>query len=378
MKILLAPDKFKGSLTASVVCAAMTEGIRLANPTAEVIAVPMADGGEGTAEVLTQVTGGNWYTTTVQDPIGRPVDAGYGISGDGTTAYIEMAQASGLRLLHPSDYNPFQTNTFGTGELMQQAINQGVNHIVLGIGGSATNDAGTGMAAALGWRFMDESDREMRPCGGNLSDIRSILPPESPWAGVVDVACDVTNPLVGQQGATFIYGPQKGAKPDDLPVLDAGMTHLAELIHKQFGLNLAMMPGAGAAGGLGAGTVLFLNAHLTEGVNLLIKHTQLAEKMAGADLVLTGEGRIDNQTLQGKLIAGITRLANEQRVPVIALCGSLQLTPDELITLGLTSAFSIMPGPASLDDAIANAADYVKQMTFQLIRTVSTIWHNTM
>ena len=370
MKILLAPDKFKGSLTASAVCTAMTEGIRLAHPTAEVVAVPMADGGEGTAEVLTQVTGGNWHTTTVQDPLGRPVDAGYGISGDGTTAYIEMAQASGLRLLHPSDYNPFQANTFGTGELMQQAINQGVSHIVLGIGGSATNDGGTGMAAALGWRFLDETGRDMRPCGGNLANIRSILPPASPWAGVVDVACDVTNPLVGPQGATFIYGPQKGAKPDDLPVLDAGMVHLAELVHKQFGLDLAMMPGAGAAGGLGAGAVLFVNGHLTEGVNLMIKHTQLAEKMVGADLILTGEGRIDNQTLQGKLIAGITRLANEQRIPVIALCGSLQLTPDELITLGLTSAFSIMPGPASLDDAIANAADYVKHMTLQLIRTV--------
>ncbi len=371
MKILLAPDKFKGSLTASAVCAAMAEGVRLAHPSAEIIAVPMADGGEGTAEVLTQVTAGTWHTRTVQDPLGRPVIAGYGLSGDGTTAYIEMAQASGLRLLQSSDYNPFRTNTFGTGELIQQAINQGVGRIVLGIGGSATNDAGTGMAAALGWRFLDKSGRVLRPCGGNLGQIQSIIPPVNRWNGEVEVACDVTNPLVGPQGATFIYGPQKGATPDDLPVLDAGMMHLAELVRIQFGLELATMPGAGAAGGLGAGAVLFLTGQLTEGVNLLIKHTRLAEKMAGIDLVLTGEGRIDNQTLQGKLIAGITRLANEQHITVVALCGSLHLAPDEWMTLGLTSAFSIMPGPVSLDDALANAADYVKRTTFQLMRFVN-------
>ena len=368
MKILLAPDKFKGSLTASQVCAAMTEGIRLAYPAADVVAVPMADGGEGTAEVLTQNTEGSWQLITVQDPLGRPIEAGYGISGDKTTAFIEMAQASGLRRLTTSDHDPFLANTFGTGELIADAIGRGVERIVLGIGGSATNDAGTGMAAALGWRFLDETGHELRPCGGNLSEIQTIIPPDSPWKGLVDVACDVTNPLVGPKGATFIYGPQKGAKPADLPVLDAGMSHWAAVVQTQFGIDLVDMPGAGAAGGLGAGAVLFLKGHLTEGVKLLIKHTQLVEKMAGADLVLTGEGRLDNQTLQGKLIAGITRLANEQAIPVVALCGSLQLAPDELVALGLTSAFSIMPGPASLDDALVNAADYLTRATFQVIR----------
>ena len=368
MKILLAPDKFKGSLTALQVCTAMTEGILLACPRAEIVAVPMADGGEGTAEVLTQVTAGTWQIITVQDPIGRPVEAGYGMSGDGKTAFIEMAQASGLRLLKSLEYNPFQANTFGTGELIAHAIHQGVERIVLGIGGSATNDAGTGMAAALGWRFLDISGQSLRPCGGNLGQIQTIIPPDSPWRGTVEVACDVKNPLVGPQGATYVYGPQKGAKPDELPVLDAGMSHWAERVKEQFYIDFAGMPGAGAAGGLGAGAVLFLNGQLTEGVNLLINHTQLAEKMTGADLVLTGEGRIDNQTLQGKLIAGITRLANEQSIPVVALCGSLQLAPNELLALGLTSAFAIMPGPVSLDDALTHAADYLKRTTFQVVQ----------
>ncbi|MBD2754050.1 glycerate kinase [Spirosoma validum] len=370
MKILLAPDKFKGSLTASDVCKAMTEGIQLADKSAEIVAVPMADGGEGTADVLTQSTDGIWHTVTVQDPLGRPVQAGYGISGDGTTAFIEMAQASGLRLLTSSEFDPFTASTFGTGELIQQAIEHSVEHIVLGIGGSATNDAGTGMAAALGWRFLNQSGQEIRPCGGNLGQIYTIEPPVQTWHGTVEVACDVTNPLVGPQGATFIYGPQKGAKPVDLPVLDAGMKHWANIVLAQFGIDLSDMPGAGAAGGLGAGAVLFLKGQLTEGVNLLMKHTRLAEQLSGANLVLTGEGRIDNQTLQGKLIAGITRLARGQNIPVVALCGSLQLTPAELTTLGLTSAFSIMPGPASLDDALANAAEYVKRTTFQIMQLI--------
>ena len=371
MKILLAPDKFKGSLTAVEVCAAMTEGIRLADSTATVVAVPMADGGEGTADVLTQATAGVWHTAVVQNPLGRPIEAGYGISGDGTTAFIEMAQASGLRLLNQSECNPFTTNTFGTGELIRHAAERGVTHIVLGIGGSATNDAGTGMAAALGWRFLDVAGQELRPCGGNLAHIQTIIPPEIEWNISVEVACDVTNPLVGIQGASYIYGPQKGATPADLPMLDAGMQHWADVVKNQFGIDLATMPGAGAAGGLGAGAVLFLKARLTEGVQLVIQHTRLAEKLAGVDLVLTGEGRIDRQTLQGKLIAGITRLAQSENIPVVALCGSLQLSPDELATLGLTSAFAITPGPVSLENALTNAAEYVKRTTFQVMKVVS-------
>ncbi|UFH52382.1 glycerate kinase [Spirosoma sp. KNUC1025] len=368
MKILLAPDKFKGSLTALEVCAAMTEGILAVDPEATVVAVPMADGGEGTADVLTKATKGTWHTVSVRDPLNRPIEAGFGISGDGKTAFIEMAQASGLRLLRKSEYNPFKTSTFGTGELIQQALQQGVSQIVLGIGGSATNDAGTGMAAALGWTFLDKVGNVLWPCGGNLEQIHTIIPAKSIWKGTVEVACDVTNPLIGPQGASYIYGPQKGAQSADLPILDAGMVHLSALIRKQFGLDLSGMPGAGAAGGLGAGAVLFLNGQLTEGVNLVIKHTQLASHLTDADLVLTGEGCIDNQTLQGKLIAGVTRMAGERQIPVVALCGSLELAFDELKALGLTSAFSIMPGPTSLDDALENASTYLSRTTFQVMQ----------
>ena len=371
MKILLAPDKFKGSLTALNVCNAMTEGIRLAHPSAQIVAVPMADGGEGTADVLTQATQGSWHTATVQNPLGQPVLAGYGIAGDGQTAFIEMAQASGLRLLKPEQYDPFRASTFGAGELIKEAIKQGVTRLVLGIGGSATNDAGTGMATALGWRFLGKSGQEIKPGGGNLHQIETILPPASRWSGTVEVACDVTNPLTGPQGATYIYGPQKGAAPADLPVLDAGMSHFAAVVLAQFGVDLTQIPGAGAAGGLGAGAVLFLNGHLTEGVNLVIQHTQLARQLAGVDLVLTGEGRIDQQTLQGKLIAGITRLAREQNIPVVALCGSLELDPHELTTLGLTTAFSIAPGPVTLETAMARAADYVKNTTCQVMKLLA-------
>lgn len=371
MRILLAPDKFKGSLTASEVCNAMAEGIRLAHPSAQIVAVPMADGGEGTAEVLTQATHGNWHTTTVQNPLGQPVRAGYGISGDGQTAFVEMAQASGLRLLKPAEYNPFRASTFGVGELINKAIAQGVKHLVLGIGGSATNDAGTGMATALGWRFLDKKGRDVPPGGGNLYQIETILPPVSRWQGRVEVACDVTNPLTGPQGTTYVYAPQKGAGSDDLPVLDAGMKHWAAVVQAQFGFDFTNIAGAGAAGGLGAGALLFLNGHLTEGVNLVIEHTQLASKMAGADLVLTGEGRIDEQTLQGKLIAGVARLANEQGIPVVALCGSLELDSNELTTLGLTSAFAITPGPVTLENAIARASDYVKHTTCQVMRLLA-------
>ncbi|GAB3989562.1 glycerate kinase [Spirosoma daeguense] len=371
MKILLAPDKFKGSLTASEVCQAMTRGILQAQPKANIVSVPMADGGEGTADVLTHTTNGRWLTLSVQDPLGRPVEAGYGISGDGKTAFIEMAQASGLRLLRSAEYDPFQTTTYGTGELIRHAIEQGVSQIVLGIGGSATNDAGTGMAAALGWQFLGKANQPLRPCGGNLHQIQTIIPPENRWKGTVSVACDVTNPLTGPQGATYIYGPQKGAQPDDLPVLDAGMQHWANVVQQQFNLELTNVAGAGAAGGLGAGAMLFLNGNLTEGVNLVIRHTQLADKLDDVDLVLTGEGRIDNQTLQGKLIAGIVQLAKARNIPTIALCGSLQLSPDELDELGLTSAFSVVPGPVTLADALANAATYLERATFQTMRLIN-------
>lgn len=371
MKILLAPDKFKGSLSARQVCDAMTEGIRLANPQADIAALPMADGGEGTAEVLTLATGGTWRTVSVLDPIGRPVEASYGISAGGQTAFIEMSQASGLRLLQRSEYNPLRANTVGTGQLILDAVKQGVSQLVLGIGGSATNDGGTGMAAALGWRFLNEQSEVIQPCGGNLEQIRCILPPTHPIALTVDVACDVSNPLVGPNGAAAIYGPQKGASAEDIETLDRGLRHLAALIHSQFGVSLADLPGAGAAGGMGAGAVFFLQATLKEGVKVIMEQTRFVEHLQDVDLVLTGEGKIDHQTLQGKLISGIAHQSHQLSIPVVALCGTLDAQPQDIRALGLTAAFSVLSHPQSLDQALDTAYEAVRQTTFNVLRLFS-------
>lgn len=368
MKILLAPDKFKGSLTARQVCDAMSEGIRLAQPDAKIVALPMADGGEGTAEVLTLATGGEWLTIPVLDPLERPVQASYGISSDHQTAFIEMSQASGLRLLHRNEYNPLKASTFGTGQMILDAVNRGVTHIVLGIGGSATNDAGIGMAAALGWVFLNERDEPIHANGGNLSQISRIIPPASPLHLTIDVACDVTNPLFGPNGAAFIYGPQKGASAEDIEHLDQGLRHLARLILDQLGTDLANVPGAGAAGGLGAGALFFLNATLKEGVKVVMEQTRFFDHLKDSDLVLTGEGKIDNQTLQGKLINGIALEAQKSGVPTIALCGTLDAKPHDIRALGLTAAFSVLTHPQSLDEALSSAYEAVSQTTFNVLR----------
>ncbi|MGA0558895.1 glycerate kinase [Larkinella sp. VNQ87] len=368
MKFLLAPDKFKGSLTARSVCDAMTEGIRLADPQAEIIALPMADGGEGTAEVLTLAAGGDWLAVSALDPLGRPIQASYGISAEGQTAFIEMSQASGLRLLQRDEYDPLKASTYGTGQLILDAKNRGVNRLILGIGGSATNDGGTGLAAALGWQFLDETGKPVEPCGGNLSRISRMVPPGQAFAMQVDVACDVTNPLYGPNGAAAIYGPQKGASPEMVEQLDQGLRHLASLIREQFGVDLANVPGAGAAGGLGAGALFFLNARLKEGVNVVMEQTRFTDHLDGVDLVLTGEGKLDNQTLQGKLIHGIAQQARTQAIPTIALCGTLEAGPEAIQALGLTAAFSVLNRPQSLDEALNNAYDAVRQTTFNVIR----------
>ncbi|GAA4455984.1 glycerate kinase [Nibrella saemangeumensis] len=371
MKLLLAPDKFRGSLTARQVCDAMTEGIRLVKPDAEIVALPLADGGEGTAEVLTDATNGHWHTVPVLDPLGRSIQAGFGVSADGQTAFVEMAQASGLRLLDRSEYNPMQTSTFGTGQLIQQAVAMGVQHIVLGIGGSATNDAGIGLAAALGWQFLDQHGQTLTPCGAALQQIRSIKAPISsllPDNLTVSVACDVTNPLYGPNGAAAIYGPQKGASPAIVAELDAGLHHFAEVIKQQFGTDLAQVPGAGAAGGLGAGALFFLNAELKEGVRLIMHEVQFDQHLAGSHLVLTGEGKTDRQTLQGKLLKGIADRANASGIPVVALCGTLELTPEEVAATGLTAAFSILNRPQLLDEALQHAYTDVRQATFHICR----------
>ena len=371
MHILLAPDKFRGSLTAQQVCAAMREGIALAAPDATTTALPLADGGEGTADVLTAATNGHWHRRTVSDPLGRPVQAGFGVSGDGRTAYVELAQASGLSRLTPTERSPLHTTTHGTGELIRAAVDLGATSVVLCIGGSATNDGGVGMAGALGWRFVDVSGASFRPTGGTLQRIHAIIPPKAPLLISVRVACDVQNPLCGPTGASAVYGPQKGASPADVALLDAGLQHLAQVALDQLHTHVSNVPGTGAAGGTGFGAMTFLNATLEPGVDLVLDAVNFDQHVARASLVLTGEGRLDEQTLQGKLLAGVCRRAGPHDVPVVALCGTLDLLPLQIRQLGLLAAFSVLNAPQTLEAAFSGTYDDLSRATFNVMRLFS-------
>ncbi|GAB3563101.1 glycerate 3-kinase [Spirosoma luteolum] len=368
MHLLLAPDKFRGSLTATQAAQAMADGVAMARPDATVQLLPLADGGEGTAPVLTRATGGSWHTTRVDDPLGRPVEAGFGRSGDGRTAFVEMAEASGLARLQPAERNPLLTSTLGTGQLIREAVAPGVTQLVLGIGGSATTDAGIGMAAALGWQFLDAAGTPLAPVGGALTQVARLVPPTEPVfpAVRVSVACDVQNPLAGPEGAAHVYGPQKGATPAMVAELDAGLRNLARVVQQQFGVDLDAGPGAGAAGGLGAGCRFFLHAQLLPGVDLVLDAVQFDAHCRRADYVLTGEGKLDGQTLQGKLLHGITQRAGP--VPVLALCGTLALDPDGIRALGLRAAFSVLTRPQRLAEAQQTAYDDLRQATFNVCR----------
>ncbi|MCX7598938.1 MAG: glycerate kinase [Armatimonadetes bacterium] len=356
MKVIVAPDSFKGCLLSAEVAAAIGEGVRRAVPKAEVIEVPMADGGEGTVQALVAATGGQLITRTVEDPLGEPVEAAFGLLGDGETAVIEMAAASGLPLVSPERRDPTATSTFGTGQLIRAALDLGVREIIIGIGGSATNDGGCGMAQALGVRFYDKSGNLIeRVTGGRLQDIGHINLDE--WdvrlADVtIRVACDVDNPLYGPKGAAYVYALQKGATPEQVELLDRGLRHLAEVIERDLDTGVAELPGAGAAGGLGGGLVAFCGGRLEPGVEIVIDAAGLRQKMTGAALCITGEGRLDVQTAHGKTVAGVARVAAEAGAAAVAVAGSIDLDIDAARHIGLTAAFGIMPGPMSLEHAM--------------------------
>lgn len=359
MKIIIAPDSFKGSLSALEAAMSIQRGIKNIDVGIETVIVPMADGGEGTVQSLIDASGGRIVELTVRDPLFREIKSFYGIMGDGVTAVIEMAAASGLPLLLPEERNPLLTTTYGTGELIKDALNRGCRNFVIGLGGSATNDGGCGMAQALGVKFFDKGGKEIGFGGGELSGINSI-----DFSGMDSrlknatflAACDVDNPLCGEKGASAVYGPQKGASEDDVKLLDKGLEHFAQMVKKQLRLNIKDVAGAGAAGGLGAGVMIFLNARLERGINIVIQTTQLAEKMIGADLVITGEGRIDYQTAFGKTPFGVAQVAKAQNIPIIALAGSLGEGYQSLYSKGFNGIFSIIDNPMSLHDAIDNAS----------------------
>jgi glycerate kinase len=372
MRVVLAPNAFKGSMTATAAIEAMARGVLRACAEAEVIKVPVADGGDGLAEVLLDALAGEARTVTVKGPRGEPLQASFCYAPGLRLAAIEMASASGLALLPAEQQNPLLTTTYGTGELISSALDLGVAHIVVGIGGSATNDGGIGMAGALGMRFLDAADRDVDPVGGALKDIRRIdasgLDPRIAKVRF-EAICDVNNPLLGPTGAAHVYGPQKGASAEQVKQLDAGLGNLAAVIETDLGIDVRALPGAGAAGGLGAGLHAFVGAELRRGADLVMELVGLDEKLALADLVLTAEGQIDFQTAFGKAPAGVALRAKAHRIPCIAIAGSIGERIEDLHEVGVNAVFSLCPGPVTLEKAMARGPDYLCAVTEQVVRS---------
>jgi glycerate kinase len=366
MHVLIACDSFKDALSAPEVCRAVARGVLSSHPGAQVTQMPLSDGGEGVLEILRQTLSLQPVALDVCDPLGRPIAAGYGISADGSTALVEMAEASGLQRLTLDERNPLLTSTFGTGELLADAQARGVTHMLLAIGGSATNDAGIGAAAALGWQFLDKTGAQVEPNGGNLKDIARLIPPARMPFARMEVLCDVINPLYGLTGASWIYGRQKGGDDQALAQLDDGARHIAALVEQQSGRrDLAQTPGAGAAGGLGFGALAFMNATLRRGIDVVLDMVGFDAAAARADLIITGEGHIDGQSGQGKLIQGVCARAGQ--VPVIALCGKLSADPDQLRAIGLKAAYSINAVERPLDEMLAATAVNLEKTAARLV-----------
>jgi glycerate kinase len=315
--------------------------------------MPLSDGGEGLLDVLRSPLGLEWIEKTVADPLGRNIQGRYGLSADRQTCVVEMAEASGLQRLTLAERDPRLTSTFGTGQLLDDARRRGARRAILAIGGSATNDAGIGAAAALGWAFLDADGKLVPPDGGHLGDIAKLVPAPMPFESM-EVLCDVTNPLFGPTGAAWIYGRQKGGSDEMLAKLDDGLKHLAGLVKAQLNRDVAEQPGAGAAGGLGYGAVAFLGAQLRRGIEIVLDMTGFDTAARHADLIITGEGHLDGQSAQGKLIQGLCGRA--QGTPVIALCGKLSATPDQIETIGLKAAYCINPEELPLVEMLANTA----------------------
>ncbi|NLT95326.1 MAG: glycerate kinase [Clostridia bacterium] len=375
-KIVIAPDSFKGSMSAMEVCDAVEKGIRAVLPTAAIVKVPMADGGEGTVETLVKATNGKIVKINVLDPLGNEVESKFGILGDGRTAVIEMALASGLTMVPLEKRNPLVTTTYGTGQLIKGALDYGCREFIIGIGGSATNDGGVGMAQALGVKFLDKNGQEIGFGGGSLRDLEHIdlgsIDPRIKESNF-KVACDVDNPLCGPKGASYVFGPQKGATPEMVKILDENLLHLAEVINRDVGVKVENEPGAGAAGGLGAGLMAFCNARLKRGVELVIEATGLEEKIKGADLVITGEGQMDFQTAHGKTPYGVAQVAKKYNIPVVALVGSIGSGVDILYEKGIDAVFSITQGPMSLEECMKNGNLLLEKTAGNIMRLLS-IW----
>ena len=358
MKFVIAPDKFKGSLTGFEFCHAVEEGLRMVLENPEIIAMPLADGGDGTIEVVKHYINGEKITIMVNDPLFRPVQASYLYAEENQIAYIEMAEASGLKLLSEAERNCMHASTFGTGELIADALKKGAKEIILGIGGSATNDGGMGMANALGFRFLNEDGEDLKPVGRNLIALRKIDASEiHPGLSdvVIKVACDVSNPLYGDEGAAKIYAAQKGASVAEIESLDYGLRNYAKVILEEYDIDLQEIKGSGAAGGIGGGAIVFLKGSLTSGIDLIKELANFDNVIVGADWIITGEGQLDEQTLSGKTIDGVVTSASQKNIPVAALCGSVSISEKQQEIFGLTYVTSIVRGISNLQEAMSSS-----------------------
>lgn len=377
MNVLIAPDSFKGSIDALSAAQAIERGILTVDESINTYLLPMADGGEGTMINLVQATKGSVFEVDSIDPISRPIQSHYGITGGGQTAIIELATSSGIDLLRLEELNPLHTTTYGTGLLIKDAINKGIKHIIVCLGGSATNDAGIGLLQALGYQFLDENGSDI-PLGAEFIhkivsiDESKVIP--NLFDVKFEIACDVTNPFVGKEGASYVFGPQKGATPEIVERLDQSFTHFAEVIKTFKGKKISNIEGSGAAGGTAGGMLAFLNAELKRGIEFVVDFVNFKDilKNYEIDLIITGEGKIDGQTSSGKVISGIAQIAKSYNIPVIAIGGTVESPLSELYEQGLTSAFSIANGPMTLEEAMNNGDKLIEQQTEQIFRTLTS------
>ena len=368
MKVIIAPDKFKGSLTSFEVCKAIREGLIEKDASIQTIIFPVADGGDGFAEVMKYYLG----TTTIQrdavDPLGRKIVSSYEWNESEKVAIIELANCSGLAMLKQEERNPMITSTYGTGLQIKHAIDNGAKKIILGLGGSATNDAGMGILSALGFVFLDEKENELTPCGKNLASVHTIIPAQSLPAITIEIACDVNNPMYGPLGAAYVFSLQKGASPEQVHLLDEGLKNFAEVLLSQTGKDVATVPGSGAAGGIAAGLMAFMNVEMRQGMGMIIEASGIKNAINDADLIITGEGKIDDQTFHGKTVHAIATMAREKNIPVAAICGKLELTEAEWRKEGLVAVIPICDATMTEEESMRRAGELVREKAASILK----------
>lgn len=370
MKIVIAMDSFKGTLSAAEVCEIIASAIKENLPKAECIMKPIADGGEGTADAMLKSIPGKWIQKNVTGPLfDMKVDAGFAWFAESQTALVEMASAAGLQLLRKDQCNPMKTTTYGVGELINAVIEYKPAKILFAIGGSSTTDGGTGLASALGWQFLDKDNNKVPGCGGGLNKIVKIVPPKNAMKIPVEVLCDVQNPLCGEHGAARIYGPQKGATPEMVEELDAGLCNLGNLIKEQLHRDILEVPGTGAAGGLGAAALAFMNGKLVSGIDTIIKYSNIEAELKNADWIITGEGCFDKQSLYGKVVSGISKIASKAKVHIAVIAGQVRLQAGEYQKLGIVTAHSCKPDNMNLDEALERSRELLKKAAQNFVDT---------